>query len=1017
MYPRRRHRRPRHQRQQIHRVNPRQPRPPKITALRPGFQPIAVVIRQDEPRQHKETRHRQIPQRHPPQNRNLRQVIRQKRRRMKRQHPKRQHETQTREASQFLFEHNPAKLFVHFKSAKRNCTRATSTSTVPSLLRKTLPNLDISAISLFLKDNNCLDSLPTSIHPMSIAPGFAIVGTETDKIDVLLSYRIIELFSEGLYASPNKAIEELVANSFDAGAQRVQVILAPNLHKDDATIVVVDDGEGMDTVGLKEHWLIGVSRKRELPEIPMNRQQIGKFGIGKLATYVLAHRLTHISKRKDKYFSTSMDYDAIDKHRHNQVQPKAPIRIALRELTATEAEKALNPWTKLKTFQAGNMPLFGKHAPKSWTVAVMSSLKPKVHEIKPGMLEWVLRTALPLRDDFLIHLNGMRLESTKVQQGRIKRWVLGKDLVKLPKPCPKNVEPRVQKSLKEKDPNKYSLHEPSLGLITGYAEAYKDMLTGHKSDEIGRSYGFFVYVRGRLVNVDDGHFGISPDELRHGTFGRFRLVIHIDGLDNELRSNRETLREGPVLETARNILRAIFNAIRPAIEQHDAAETPGARLARKLAASPASISRLPIVRLASAVSAGDAVSRFLRVPSLDSEAERNRFFKKLEASAASADDFVTGLSLSYEGNPKDGIAVFDTETGRLRINAWHPFVAVYYDEFASKGAGQPLELFAMAEVLLEAHLFDAGIKRDHIDEVLGVRDQLLRNLANETGRKSALSVSNALREARNNPNDLEVCVCDAFESLGFVVTRIGGNGKPDGVATAHLAADVANQPRSYSVSLEAKSKLNAGAKVTAKSVGISTIARQRDQYKCNHAIVVGPAFPTSAEEASSLGIEIKDDMDSATAKGNPKNVTLITIEDLAWLVRLGPVKQLGFLKIRELFHTCRLPQDCHKWIETVSKTPVQKPPYREIINAIHDQQQRFKRSSVHFSALRVALDAGTKPIKFETNQELIVLCAGMAQMAPRFITVTDHTVELDQSPANVLAAIESATKKYPIDEQ
>lgn len=850
---------------------------------------------------------------------------------------------------------------------------------------------------------------------MSTAPGFATLGKETDKIDVLLSYRIIELFSEGLYASPNKAIEELVANSFDAGAQRVHVILSTDLHKDGATIVVIDDGEGMDSVGLKDHWLIGVSSKRDLAKLPMNRQQIGKFGIGKLATYVLARRLTHISKREGKYYSTSMDYDAIENHRHSQLQAKAPIRIALRELTAKEAGIAVAPWTSLKTFQAGKMPLIGKHAPKSWTVAIMSSLKPKVHELRIGTLNWVLRTALPLRDDFLIHLNGFRLESPKAQKGRIGRWVLGKDLTKLPKPCPKDLEASTHRKLPVKDPEKYSLCQPKLGSMSGYVEAYADLLTGQKSDEIGRSHGFFVYVRGRLVNVDDGHFGISPDELRHGTFGRFRLVIHIDGLDKELRSNRETLREGPVLETARDVLRAIFNAVRTHIEQHDAAETPGARLARKLAASPASISRMPIVRLARAVAAGEAVARFLRIPSFGSDAEQDLFFAKLDASAATADDFVSGLSLSYDGTPKDGIAVFDTETGRLRINAWHPFVAVYYDEFASKGAGQPLELFAMAEVLLESHLFDAGVKRDHIDEVLSVRDQLLRNLANETGRKSSLSVSNALLEARNNPSELEARMCDAFDSLGFVVTRIGGNGKPDGVASAYLSADSANRSRSYSVSLEAKSKEKDDAKVSAKSVGISTIARQRDQYKCDHAIVVGPAFPTAANSA--LEDEIEADRENTTAKGESKTVTLITIDDLARLVRMGPVKQLGLFKIRELFLNCGLPQDCHQWIDEVAAAKVQKPPYREIINAIYEQQKRFKRASVQFSALRVALDSGSKPIHFETDQELADLCNGMRQMAPRFISTTNNTVELDQSPANVLAAIESATKQYPIDEQ
>ena len=48
------------------------------------------------------------------------------------------------------------------------------------------------------------------------------VGT---SIPVPISYEIIQLFSEGLYQSPQKAIEELVTNGFDAGAQNVRVVL------------------------------------------------------------------------------------------------------------------------------------------------------------------------------------------------------------------------------------------------------------------------------------------------------------------------------------------------------------------------------------------------------------------------------------------------------------------------------------------------------------------------------------------------------------------------------------------------------------------------------------------------------------------------------------------------------------------------------------------------------------------------------------------------------------------------
>ncbi len=217
------------------------------------------------------------------------------------------------------------------------------------------------------------------------APVFASIGKATGRIDVRLSYRIIELFSEGLYQSPNKAVEELVANSFDAGAHHVQVLLSTNLQSQDATITVVDDGEGMDAQGLRQHWLIGISNKRELTTLPLGRQQIGKFGIGKLATYVLANRLTHVSKQDGRFFSTSMDFTAIDTTVNREVEPRTPIRIQLRELTEDQAKEALSSWTETAGFKRSGMILFGRGATRSWTVSIMSALKPKVNEIKPGL--------------------------------------------------------------------------------------------------------------------------------------------------------------------------------------------------------------------------------------------------------------------------------------------------------------------------------------------------------------------------------------------------------------------------------------------------------------------------------------------------------------------------------------------------------------------------------------------------------------------------------------------------------
>ena len=231
-------------------------------------------------------------------------------------------------------------------------------------------------------------------------PAFATLGTKVDLIDVRLSYRIVELFSEGLYTSPNKAVEELVANAFDAGSMRVHVLLSPNLHSQNATIAVFDDGEGMNREGLKRHWLIGSSNKRDLEDPPRGRKQIGKFGIGKLSTYVLANRLTHISRSGGEYFSTSMDYRLIDSRVGQEVEPKAPINIELRELSREDAEAAVSPWVHTAEFKAAGRDLFETGSDSSWTLSIMSSLKPKVHEIRRGILRWVLRTALPLPTRF-----------------------------------------------------------------------------------------------------------------------------------------------------------------------------------------------------------------------------------------------------------------------------------------------------------------------------------------------------------------------------------------------------------------------------------------------------------------------------------------------------------------------------------------------------------------------------------------------------------------------------------------
>ena len=846
-------------------------------------------------------------------------------------------------------------------------------------------------------------------------PNHISSGKAVKTIQVGLSYKIVELFSEGLYASANKAFEELVTNSFDAGAENVFVKIPSDPTASDATIVVVDDGEGMDVAGLEDLWKIGASKKRSDPSTSKKRPQIGKFGIGKLATYVLASQLTHISKSRGKYYAVSMDFDQLDSASGSGVVGSNPVSLKVRQLTAVQAKEALTNWTSSTEFSGWNVSLFGKDAPKSWTFAILSLLKDKAHEIQPGRLDWILRTILPLGDDFSIVLNGKKLTPSKHGKGRIGRWTIGKDISELAKPAPDDLEVRIDSELATSEPHHFGMYHPDIGRVTGYAEGYKKVLTTGKSEKIARSYGFFVYVRGRLINVDDEYFGIDSNLLRHGAFSRFRLEIHIDKLDEELRSARDGVREGPLSKTAQNLMHAIFNFARKKIDDALKEETAAENISRRISESPAVLSRRPFAELARLAFAGDFSPRLTRLPEIAGEEERTEFLKTLEARIVDGDDFISEVDRSYALGVDDAIAVLDLEAGILRINALHPFVAAFSDDYFSEKL--PLDLLALAEVLLEAQLHQFGFTKVDVDKVLDERDDLLRALAKSSGHRTAIMVAQDLQDARNDANQLEIELVAAFNKLGYEATRVGGRGKPDGIANAHLSAGENGVPRRYSVSLEAKSKKKEGQKVSAKTVGISAIARQRDDFKCEHAVVVGPAFPTKQKEKSALVGEIDADREK-TKDNDPhqrKTITLINVDDLAELVRIAPLKQLNPANLRDLYLECSTPEDVRAWINKRMAEEVERYPFSDILDVIWEEQKQDPLEIVDCNAIRVSL-RHSKEIQL-SNESIREACQALGAMAPGMVVSREYSVAIEVPPEQVLEVVRASTADYPNEEQ
>jgi Histidine kinase-, DNA gyrase B-, and HSP90-like ATPase len=248
------------------------------------------------------------------------------------------------------------------------------------------------------------------------------IGHEAGKLKVRLSNQIIHLLSEQMYSSPLKAIEELVVNSYDADASECRIGI-PITVGPDRSIVVFDDGTGMDYIGLEKLWHVGESPKRSLDKTDAkNRKLIGKFGIGKLATYAIADRITYLSRRGDRILHVTCDYrefksnpegsaDAVPL-RVNEVDNPKQFRTAAKFLEICKSVE-INP----DVLTNGKMP--------SWTLCVLETLKPKAEELKVGRLKWVLRTAMPLKSDFTLFLNGEKIESWKADQPPVVSFKVG----------------------------------------------------------------------------------------------------------------------------------------------------------------------------------------------------------------------------------------------------------------------------------------------------------------------------------------------------------------------------------------------------------------------------------------------------------------------------------------------------------------------------------------------------------------------------------------------------------------
>ena len=400
------------------------------------------------------------------------------------------------------------------------------------------------------------------------------VGTLDDTISVELSTRFLKHFSEQLYSSPQKAFEELISNGWDAGASVVDVQIATNLNEQGSTMAVLDNGVSMDKEGLRTLWHIAFSPKLD-EQVQHGRPVIGKFGIGKLATYVLAAKLTYICKAKDgEIRRVTMDYGGIDQQ--SKADPNRLINdleLEIFKITQQDVVDMLNqvcggdrlceqiennfhesPERERLADVVDNTSEFGGISTlptqpdgTTWTLVVLSDLKPAGQALKVGILRRMLEASLPFGREMSIYLNDELLKSPKMDIPLAATWEIGPALdiahVELEEKSgsseegPENEATGADSASTSRripiesgtDPYPY-IDLPGLGRVTGSVKLFKDKISGGKSEQRGASNGFHVNVLGRVVNQRDPSFGetkFKPCCMGHDSGWLFVLMASI----------------------------------------------------------------------------------------------------------------------------------------------------------------------------------------------------------------------------------------------------------------------------------------------------------------------------------------------------------------------------------------------------------------------------------------------------------------------------------------------------------
>ena len=137
-----------------------------------------------------------------------------------------------------------------------------------------------------------------------------ILEQEKPKLELRFDPSTIEDLGIKMYSRLPYALAELIANAYDAAAEKVVIDFYDN--KDGKTIVVFDDGDGMSYDEIQDKFLvIGRKRRKTDPQRQNSKRRMitGKKGLGKLALFGIGEKIIISSARIESENITEFTLD------------------------------------------------------------------------------------------------------------------------------------------------------------------------------------------------------------------------------------------------------------------------------------------------------------------------------------------------------------------------------------------------------------------------------------------------------------------------------------------------------------------------------------------------------------------------------------------------------------------------------------------------------------------------------------------------------------------------------------